>query len=192
MAIGVPALGAVYTPSLADIDSMYQVTTGTLTSGPTACGDWTVTISKESGNWGDVQIGRDATIEGPGSAFYSGSWADLSGYTAYSLRIKNTSTTNDWFMANIYLNTGYTDWGEPDNYYQNDWTWLAPSQCVTLTLDLSSVERLNHVSSIGFNIGTNVGEGDYFGDDLAGCTVPEPATICLLGLGVLSLIRRKR
>ncbi len=189
---------AYYTFTASEIDSMYQVSAGTLTSGPDASGNWAVTISNESGGgWGDVQVGRDATIEGPGSAFYRGSWANLTGVGSYQLYIKNTSTNNDWFMANLYVNTGYTDpnFNEPNTYYQNGWTWVAPGSEVKLTLDLSTAARLEHVSSIGFNIGTNLGEGDYKGNYLDGVAspVPIPAAVWLLGTGLVGLfgIRRR-
>lgn len=197
---------SIYTPSQTDIDTFYEVTTGTLTgpdAGPPITvgsdGTFAVTISDESlvGTWGDVQIGRDATIEGPGSAYYSGSWADLSGYTSYQMAIENISTTNDWFMANIYLNTGWTDIGETDVYYENTWLWVAPGATVYLTLDLTGISssELAHVSSLGFNIGTNVGnDDDYFGDNLDGkASVPLPAAVWLLGSGLIGLVGiRKR
>ena len=193
------AMALMYTPSQADIDTFYQVTPGLLTGpdtspitvGPTGLFD--VTISDEGGGWGDVQIGHSATIEGPGSAFYSGSWADLTGYSTYELLISNTSTTNDWFMANVYINTGYTDspWNETDEYYQNTWTWVAPGSTAHLVLDLSGIDssELAHISSLGFNIGTNVGEGDYFGGDIDAMAnpVPEPSTMLLFGAGLVGL-----
>ena len=46
------AWGATYTPSLAEIDSMYEVTTGTLNFGPDALGNWAVTISDEAQSLG--------------------------------------------------------------------------------------------------------------------------------------------
>lgn len=198
------AVAALYTPSLSDIDTFYEVTSGTLT-GPDpgtpitvgSDGTFHVTISDETegtSTWGNVQIGRDATIEGTGSAYYSGSWADLSGYTTYGLGITNNTTTNDWFMANIYLNTGWTDIGEADTYYENGWQWVSPGQTVYLTLDLTGVSLLNHVSSLGFNIGTNVGTGNYFGDCLEGKATPTPipGALWLLGSGLVGLVGVRR
>ena len=91
------AWAAVYTPSQSDIDTFYEVTSGTLTGPDTvpsitvgSDGHFDVSISDETAGWGDVQIGRDATLEGPGSAYYSGSWANLFGYDTYELYITNT------------------------------------------------------------------------------------------------------
>jgi hypothetical protein len=113
-------------------------------------------------------------------------------------------------MANIYFNTGWTDIGETDYYYENTWTWVAPGQTVYLVLPLSGITsagggggaghaitaaELVHVSSLGFNIGSNLGEGNYFGDHLDGTAnpVPEPATMLLLGSGLIgfAMFRRK-
>ena len=204
------AWATIYTPSQSDIDTFYEVSSGTLT-GPDmgspitvgSDGHFDVSISPSGGTWDDVQIGRDATIEGPSSAYYSGKWADLSGYNTYELCIRNTSTTNDWFMANIYLNTGWTDQGETDYYYQNGWVWVAPNTSVHMLLDLSTavssgggggaghlIDNLGHVSSLGFNIGSHTGVGDYYGADLDGkaTPVPIPTSVLLLGSGLLGLI----
>jgi len=219
---------AVYTPSLSDVDTFFQVSSGSLT-GPDVSlitgggevgsdGTFDVTIIDEDPDealdktWGDVQIGRDATTEGNSVAYYGGSWADLTGYTHYELSIKNISETNDWFSANIYINTGLTDppLNQPNYYYENGWTWVAPGQTVLLSLDLTTAvsllgsnggvaghtivsSELAYISSLGFNIGTNYGDGDYFGDDLAGKVVPIPGAVWLFGSGLIGLvgIRRK-
>jgi hypothetical protein len=167
------AFAAMYTPSLSDLDTFYEVTSGTLT-GPDAGspitvgsdGTFQVTIADEDPNgttWGDVQIGRDATI---------------------------------------YLNHGWTDIGEKNYYFENTWTWVAPGSTAHLVLDLNNavssggesigypIDNLWHVTSLGFNIGTNVGDGDYFGDELDGkaSPVPIPTSVFLLGSGLLGLI----
>ena len=197
-----------YSPSQAEIDTFYQVSAGTLT-GPDPAppritvgpdGTFNVSVVNEGNpvGWGDVQIGRNATIEGAGSAYYGGSWANLSGYSSYTLKIANTAAAGgDWFMANVYANTGWTDIAEPNSYYQNGWTWVAPGQSVTLTLDLSTAVRLNHVSSLGFNIGSNIGQGDYKGDDAIvgkATNVPDGGSSLILLGGVLAglgVLRRK-
>ncbi len=204
------ALALPYTPSAGDISTFYQVTPGTLNGAVGSDGSFQVTISDEGGGWGDIQIGRDATIEGVGSAFYSGSWADLSAYDTYELTITNTSAT-DWFMANIYLNTGWTDPGynETDYYYQNGWTSVAPGTSVSLVLDLKNavssggaggsghaIDNLGHVSSLGFNIGTNFGSGDA-AKNLEGkaTSIPDASTVALLGSAMIFgalFIRRRR
>jgi hypothetical protein len=188
-----------------------------------------ITLSGASGSWQSIQIGDGYDLPsdnaglvaatGNGSPANTG-FGDLTACSGYTMTLKNAS--NGWFAAVLFMNTGWTDDNrrptlpELDRFYQDtkDWTWLAPGQTVTLTLNFSntwlcsenyvwnpvsgqSVQNLNHVSNIGFQIGSNMDQDQYgcympSGSAFDVKVVPEPATIGLLGLGALSLLRKKR
>ena len=102
-------------------------------------------------------------------------------------------------MVNIFLNTGYTDapFNEPDNYYENGWTLLHGGEGIVLSIDLTGVANLDHVTNIGFNVGSNMGvtganwpsNPDIFHVSI----VPVPAAFILglLGLGAAGIKMRK-
>jgi hypothetical protein len=124
---------------------------------------------------------------------------DLSAYNGYALTFKN-SNNSSWFV-NLYMNTGWVDNGELNHFYQDGWVELLPGVSTVVTLDFSAVSaiNLNHVTTIGFEIGGNMewpsvnpsnpSNGDIYHIDVS--QIPEPVTLALLGLGAVALRRRK-
>jgi len=192
---GYVGLGSnTFTMALSDLDDFILVAndagsfshTGDLTDGDA---DYSVTLSKPSGadsdNFTDIQIGFefDKTKSGYAMAGYD----DLNDYAKYTLGISNDNTGDgaEWIMANLFINTGWTDPGfhEDDVYVENTYTWLAPGTTTWLTLDVEntgyhrvlhwdgdSYEQTledtdggdasllwdpGHVTAIGINFGTN-------------------------------------
>ncbi len=126
---------------------------------------------------------------------------NLSGYTGYSLTFLNTNESI-WFV-NLYMNTGWTDppYSEQNNFYESTWVELLPNVSTTITLDFAGAVNLNHVTNIGFQVGANMdaypqnnlsnpSNPDDYHIDVS--PIPEPATLLMLGLGSLLLIRRKK
>lgn len=163
-------------------------------------------ITLSSGNY-DIIIADnfDLPLNNSGLVSATGNSGDLSGYTGYTMTIHNPSSTT--FNAAIVMNTGWNKegWTEPDNYYQDTTggTAITPGGIATLLLDFDdaavwdytipsmlpgqTVMYPNHVTNIGLKIWTDGTAGPFNVN-----VVPEPATIALLGLGSLSLIRVRR
>jgi len=153
--------------------------------------------------WQSIQLGHQF-----GQAGWWG--LDLSGYTEFRLIVDNCSGCTRNIMANIFMNTGWTDpqFNEPNKFYESTWTWLKPNEFATLTIDLTGVLYRNHVTAIGVMYGTNVMPVGQTPPDqyhthsnmqMIGSVhpIPEPGTLFLLGTGLLGVgiaarIRRKR
>ena len=173
----------------------FDLNINTIPSGWTSgqCGDnWKLEQSASGGSYSPTY----STMFTPFSV--SNGFGDWSGFSSYKLKFTNTSTTNDWYMVNVYINTGDTGAGEPNTFWEDTWTWLSPGQSTILDLSLVGwPPNLNHVSNVGFALGTNVGYADA--DHSAGgdfkvlvTAVPIPTTLLLLGSGLLGLIGLRR
>jgi hypothetical protein len=133
---------------------------------------------------------------------------NLSAYSDFALSFYNNN--DDKWAVNIFINTGWTDapWNETNQWAENTWTWFSPGETKTVTMSLAGVNNLNHVTNIGFQIGSDfIGNPshpnydiDYPSDtdhyDVIVSPIPEPSTIILLGFGFLGLAaygwRRKK
>jgi hypothetical protein len=117
-------------------------------------------------NWGEIGIGS--------VLIKSASWqrdtlqeigaADLTGYDRYELVLRNLSNPARNWSVNLFIETGYSDQGEPNELYNSGWRILPSGDSAILTLDLTSVDYLNHVTSIGFAVESDFtpGEIDVF------------------------------
>lgn len=160
---------------------------------------------------GKIQIGyRWAPQGATGANSYNGNpFPDLSDYDEFKISFHNQGTED--VEVNIWLNTGYTDpgWEQQGYYSQNNWSTVEPCTWIDLVLDFHAAEMWwdqwpsgpwgqyiasgevpyrNHVTGIGIALVTP-GNSSAFSVDVD--TVPEPATIALLGLGSLILVRRR-
>jgi hypothetical protein len=131
-------------------------------------------VTLNGSGWQDIMIADNFDKPSPkaGIAAATGNSGDLSGYRGYAMTVHNPGDKG--FLAALCLNTGYTDWSEPDRYYQGgdgNAVWVAPGATVALTLDFANValwngsgwttgqtvQNRNHVTNIGLKIGGNLG-----------------------------------
>jgi hypothetical protein len=71
--------------------------------------------------------------------------------------------------------------------YDPSLTFLASLSNTTIGVEQINITGLGQIGYVYFN-----STQDPAGADIDNLVVPEPATLCLLGLGALSLLRRKR
>jgi len=74
-----------------------------------------------------------------------------SAYSSFSMKFTNHDPVNG-FSVQLIINTGATGIGETDNLYSTALTPVAPGGAVTISLPLSGVENLDHVSNVSFKL----------------------------------------
>ncbi len=173
--------------------------------------------------WASGQVGWSMfTSDGGVDDTLPPEYYNLSGYKSFTVSFHNevfgpvqAGDVGAAVMASLFINTGWTDIGEPDKYFQSDWVWAVPCDNLVLELDFANaivgwdstgqpiygpVTNLGHVSSIGVHIGSNLyvagvnwGIPDDTGFKICIDTVPLPgaALLAFLGLGYAGTKLRK-
>jgi hypothetical protein len=164
----------------------------------------------DSFDWDNTGFNNNAGFGIASMPLASDGLGDLSGFTHYSLLFRNPSAIQP-LHVNIYFNTGDTDAGNTDRFYQQGWTWLNPGATALLTIDFSSADTYiggasqgftavlnkNEVSNIGFQVALpGPGPGYDFaagsGNFNVEVAAPIPPAVLLLASGLLGLVGIKR
>ena len=201
-----------------ELDDLYEVKdnpVGNATVTQTSGASYDVVLTGSNGTFSQAQVGMDFPDT------YNWGYGDLSGNDSFVLGITNDEPTGgDNILVNLFINTGWTDspWSMTDQYNENTWDWIAPGETKWFTLDISSlgtttnyepepdetVNRIEWVSALGFNVGTNIldTEVDAYdissGETLSLTVVPEPISMVMLGalgagmLGARGIRRRRK
>ncbi len=193
--ISAPAQAGYYSPSLSIIQGMSHMwdAPGT-TSNYFASGNVGTAIRFTAElKYGDGLSSGWATT-GIGYAPPPSEAQDLSAYNGIQLSFLNTN--NSIWSVNLYVITG-----AGNTFYEDGWATIAPGISTNVTLDFAAegVLNQNDVKGFGFQVKgymeypqvnlNNPSNPDDYHVDVS--TIPEPATLVLLGLGAIALRRLK-
>lgn len=169
--------------------------TDTITD-PTPDGIQTEFVGKTSNTsgWWNIGIGHEY--------IWNVDNLDLTGYDAVSIEIHNYNhVAGDYVWARLFLNAGWVP-NPGDTRLEGNAAWIEPDPEAPLisTINLSGLTatQKSQITKIGIDVGMYADDQywdgrEWYGQDFnVAVTVPEPATICLLGLSSLTLLRKRR
>jgi hypothetical protein len=137
---------------------------------------WGGLSAGDPGNWGIEGTNGPAFLGLNGESYSLTASFDVEmNYISLDVSRSNGSSQGDTFTLEAYNGATLLDSQTVVLNSINDWT--------TVSLSVANIDRIDW-------FGSGIDYHPYGVDNLT--FVPEPATICLLGLGALSLLRRKR
>jgi len=145
-----------------------------------------IDITYDSGSWpSNMSYAQVYEASMQGSVY---PWSDVGG--------ANDHTGKNGVVFSDTLNPGYTgglpntNAGTPGTVMTGTWTWDYSAILPGGSWSGNHLSTADTYFNLIFALNSNVSGGTYYFDNAR--LVPEPATIALLGLGGLALIRRKR